>query len=78
MEDSLSINVVQSARQLLSSEIKYSEVSVKKCYNAFENWAASFDDSTCYFYRLVDLLTKKLNLICLVQKRLVNSALKNS
>ena len=37
MEDALSIIVVQSTRQLLSSEIKYSEVSVKKCYNAFEN-----------------------------------------
>ena len=45
MEDALSINVVKSARELLPSETKYSEVSVKKCYNVVENWPAIFDDS---------------------------------
>ena len=40
MKDALSINVVKSARELLPSEIKYSEVFVKKCYNALENWLA--------------------------------------
>ena len=44
-EDGLSINVVKSARELLPSEIKYSEVSVKKCDDVFENWPAIFNDS---------------------------------
>ena len=45
MEDALSIGVVKSARELLPSEIKYSKVSVKKCYNVLENWPAIFNDS---------------------------------
>ena len=49
MEDALSINVVKSARELLPSEKKYSEVSVKKYYNVLENWPAIFDDSHVLF-----------------------------
>ena len=76
--DALSINVVKSARELLPSNIKYSEVSVKKCSMYLKIGQQYFITHTSYLYRMVDLLIKKLNLICLVQKRLVNSALKNS
>ena len=76
--DALSINVVKSARELLPSNIKSSEVSVKKCSMYLKIGQQYFITHTSYLYRMVDLLIKKLNLICLVQKRLVNSALKNS
>ena len=45
MEDALSINAVKLARELLPSEIKCSEVSMKKCYDVLENWTAIFNDS---------------------------------
>ena len=41
MEDALSINFVKSARELLPSEIKYSEVCVKKCYSKCTSKLAS-------------------------------------
>ena len=68
MKDALSINDVKSARELLPREIKYSEVSVKKCYDVLENWSAIFDDSHILSLSSGRFAEKKLNLICLVQK----------
>ena len=58
MEDALSINVVKSARELLPSEKKYSEV--KKYYKVLENWRAIFDDSHVLFLSFGQFADKKV------------------
>ena len=70
MEDALSINAMKSARQLLPSEIKYSEMSVKKCYNVFENWPALVDNSQILFLSSGRFVDKEVESDLLVAKEI--------
>lgn len=46
MEESLSMKAEKSMKELLPSEIKFSEKCVRDCYAVLDNWPAIFDDST--------------------------------